>query len=68
MGTTRLERKGKKNVARAKNRVKAIKRLNQKPSLKNIDIEEIKKEFAAKKSKPAAKAKKEAAAEAPAAE
>lgn len=45
MGVTRLERKGKKNVARAKNRVNAIKRLNTLPTIKNVDIEEIKKSF-----------------------
>ncbi|MGD1843327.1 MAG: hypothetical protein ACFB0B_20910 [Thermonemataceae bacterium] len=40
-----------KNIARAKARKIRIKRLNSKPVVKNIDIEAIKEEFAAKKSK-----------------
>lgn len=45
MGTTRLERKGRRNIARAKNRVIKIKRLNATPPIKNVDVEAIKKEF-----------------------
>ncbi|MFT7232168.1 MAG: hypothetical protein ACI8TA_001384 [Cyclobacteriaceae bacterium] len=45
MAITRLERKGRKNVSRAKARVKTIKRLNSVPLIKNIDIEAIKAEF-----------------------
>lgn len=65
MAITRLERKGRKNISRAKNRVSKIKQLSAKPVIKNIDIEEIKKEFAANLAKPAKTAK---AAEAPKAE
>lgn len=45
MAVTRLERKGKRNKSRAKNRVKAIKRLNTAPVIKNVDIDELKKSF-----------------------
>lgn len=59
MAVTRLERKGKRNKSRAKNRVAKIKRLNAAPVIKNVDIEEIKKSFeqSGKKAdkKPAAK-------------
>ncbi|MEM6735115.1 MAG: hypothetical protein AAF620_03495 [Bacteroidota bacterium] len=48
MAVTRLERKGRKNKNVAKNRVATMKRLNSVPSIKNVDIEEIKKEFANK--------------------
>ena len=54
MAVTRLERKGRKNKNVAKNRVNTMKRLNAVPSIKNVDIEEIKAEFAKK-----AKSKKE---------
>jgi hypothetical protein len=46
MAVTRLERKGRKNKARAKARVKQIKLLNQRPPIKNVDVEAIKAEFA----------------------
>jgi hypothetical protein len=46
MAVTRLERKGRKNKARAKARVKRIKLLNQRPVIKNVDVEAIKAEFA----------------------
>lgn len=52
MAVTRLERKGRKNKARAKARVATIKRLSATPVVKNVDIEAIKAEFEAKK-KPA---------------
>lgn len=61
MAVTRLQRKHRKNRARANQRVAAIKRLTSLPVIKNIDIEEIKASFekAAPKAK-ASKAKKEA--------
>lgn len=46
MAVTRLERKGRKNKARAKARVERIKLLNQRPVIKNVDVEAIKAEFA----------------------
>lgn len=49
MAVTRLQRKHRKNVARAKAYVKEISRLIAKPSLKSVDVEAIKKEFAEKK-------------------
>ena len=49
MASTRLQRKARRNKARAKKKVATIQRLNQKPVIKNVDIEEIKKEFAQKK-------------------
>ena len=70
MAVTRLKRKEKKNVARAKARVKEIKRLNKKPVIKNVDIEAIKAEFASKSTKVEKKAakKEEPVAETPASE
>lgn len=49
MAVTRLERKGRKNKARANNRLVHIKHLNWKPAIKQVDVEAIKAEFAAKK-------------------
>ncbi|WP_421889018.1 hypothetical protein [Marinoscillum sp.] len=64
MAVTRLERKGKRNKSRAKNRVSKIKQLNAMPTIKNVDIEEIKKSFeAAPKPAKKAEAKKEEAPE-----
>ena len=75
MAVTRLERKGRKNKNVAKNRVATMKRLNTVPTIKNVDIEEIKAEFAkkakSKKEEPKAEkaeAKKEAAPKAEKAE
>jgi hypothetical protein len=48
MAVTRLQRKDMRNKARANNRVKRIKQLTKMPVIKNVDIEEIKKSFAAK--------------------
>jgi len=45
MAVTKLKRKNRKKKARAKAGVIAIKRLNAKPPIKNIDIEAIKKSF-----------------------
>ncbi len=58
MAVTRLQRKDQKNKYRANMRQATIKRLNAKPVIKNVDIEEIKASFA-KKSKPSKKAVKE---------
>ncbi|MDW7690606.1 hypothetical protein R9C00_22395 [Flammeovirgaceae bacterium SG7u.111] len=65
MAITRLKRKAKRNKSRAKNRVETIKRLNAKPVIKNVDIEDLKKDFAPvaeeKPAKKKAAPKKEAA-------
>ena len=45
MAVTRLERKGRKNVSKAKRAKQVIKSLNAKPDIRNVDIEEIKKGF-----------------------
>lgn len=45
MASTRLQRKARRNKSRAKKKVADIQRLNQKPVIKNVDIEEIKKGF-----------------------
>jgi len=55
MASTRLVRKALRNRTKSKKRVSAIKRLTSKPVLKNVDIEQIKEEFANKKTKPAVK-------------
>ncbi|WP_258104935.1 hypothetical protein [Marinoscillum sp. MHG1-6] len=60
MAITRLERKGRKNKARAKARVNTIKRLNSAPVLKMVDVEAIKAEFEKKAApKKASKSKAE---------
>jgi hypothetical protein len=61
MAVTRLQRKHRRNRARANQRVANIKLLTATPVIKNVDIEEIKASFekAAPKAK-ATKAKKEA--------
>lgn len=56
MGGTVLKRKAQRNKVKAKVRIADIKRLTTKPVLRNIDIEQIKAEFADK-----AKAAEEAA-------
>jgi hypothetical protein len=48
MGTTTIKRKALRNRVKAKQRIAAIKRLTSKPTLKNIDIEEIKSTFVKK--------------------
>jgi hypothetical protein len=55
MASTRLVRKALRNRTVAKRRVSTIKRLTSKPVIKNVDIEQIKEEFAKKKATPAAK-------------
>ena len=65
MGVTRLKRKEKRNRAIAKAKVSRVKQLMARPVIKNIDIEEIKKTFAAKaEPKAPKKAKKAEATEA----
>jgi len=46
MAVTRLERKGRRNVSKAKRAKQVIKSLNAKPVIKNVDVEGVKKEFA----------------------
>lgn len=68
MAVTRLIRKAKKNKTVSKKRTSQIKFLTAKPVIKNIDVEAIKAEFAAKKKsaeKPAAKKAKAPEAEKP---
>jgi hypothetical protein len=45
MAVTRLERKGRVNKARAKNRKAEIKHLCATPVIKKVDIEELKASF-----------------------
>ncbi len=45
MSVTRLKRKARRNVSRAKARVAAIKLLKAQPVIKQIDVEAIKKSF-----------------------
>lgn len=51
MSTTTIKRKALRNRVKARNRKSAIKRLSTKPTLKNIDIEEIKASFTKKTTK-----------------
>jgi len=46
MASTKLDRKSLRNRMRAIKRVDTIKRLQTVPTLKNIDVQEIKKSFA----------------------
>jgi hypothetical protein len=55
MAVTRLVRKALRNRAVSSKRVNNIKRLTAKPVIKNVDIEQIKEEFANKKAKQATK-------------
>ncbi len=55
MAVTRLERKLKRDRAKAKRRIATMKRLNSLPPVKNIDIEAIKAEFEKKKGGSASK-------------
>ena len=48
MTITRLERKGLRNVSRAKRKKQIIKSLSKIPVIKNVDIDAIKKEFDSK--------------------
>jgi hypothetical protein len=48
MAVTRLKRKDRRNRAVATNRVERIKQLTKLPVIKNIDVDAIKAEFAAK--------------------
>ena len=60
MTITRLERKGLRNVSRAKRKKQIIKSLSRIPVIKNVDIEAVKKEFDSRlKTKSSSKEKKE---------
>lgn len=59
MGVTRLIRKGRKNKAKSASRRFSLKHLTATPVIKNVDIEELKKQFSA----PKKETKKEVAAE-----
>lgn len=45
MAVTRLKRKAKRNKVKAKVRQESIQRLNSKPVIKSVDVEQIKEEF-----------------------
>jgi hypothetical protein len=64
MAVTRLKRKHRKNIARANNKQRVIKQLLSTPVIKNVDVEELKAQFAQN----AAPAAPKAAAAAPKAE
>ncbi len=55
MAVTRLERKGRRNVSKAKRAKQVIKSLNAKPVIRNVDVEEIKKGFSKSSKKPVKK-------------
>lgn len=55
MASTRLVRKALRNRNVAKRKLSTIKRLTNRPVIKNVDIEQIKEEFAKNNSTPAAK-------------
>ena len=55
MAVTRLERKGRRNVSKAKRAKQVIKSLNAKPVIRNVDVEEIKKDFSKSSKKPVKK-------------
>lgn len=46
MGVTQLKRKSRKNRAVANNKIDAIKKLTLKPTIKKVDVEELKAEAA----------------------
>ena len=46
MAVTQLKRKSRKNRAIANNKVADIKRLTLKPTIKRVDVEELKAQFA----------------------
>ena len=60
MAVTRLKRKERRNILKAKNKKKTIQRLKSAPVIKNVDVEEIKSGFAKKGGKTAKKETKEA--------
>jgi hypothetical protein len=45
MGVTRLNRKDRKNKARANNRIAKIKQLLLTPVIKNVDMDELRAQF-----------------------
>lgn len=48
MAVTRLKRKERRNAAKANAKLEVIKQLTKMPVIKKVDVEEIKKSFAAK--------------------
>ena len=48
MAVTRLKRKERRNIAKANAKLEVIKQLTKMPVIKKVDVEEIKKSFAAK--------------------
>jgi ribosomal protein L12E/L44/L45/RPP1/RPP2 len=62
MAVTRLKRKHRKNIARANNKQRVIKQLLSTPVIKNVDVEELKAQFAQKAAPAAAAPKAETAA------
>lgn len=62
MGVTRLIRKGRKNRAKSASRRFSLKHLTATPVIKNVDIEELKKQFGAAGGKQVKKEKPTAAA------
>ena len=56
MAVTRLERKGRRNVSKAKRAKQVIKKLKRKALvIRNVDVEEIKKGFSKSSKKPVKK-------------
>jgi hypothetical protein len=49
MAVTQLQRKDRRNKAKAVNRKTVIKQMMKRPVIKNVDIEAIKQQFADKK-------------------
>jgi len=49
MSVTRLKRKGRKDKSKSSVRRQSLKNQNFKPGIRNVDIEQIKEEFKAKK-------------------
>ncbi len=49
MAITKLERKGRRNVAIAINRQTVVKQITRKPIIRKVDVEAIKASFAEKK-------------------
>ena len=59
MASTKLVRKALRNRAVSRKRQDDIKRLKSKPVIKNVDIEEIKEEFAKKPAKAPGRVRRE---------
>lgn len=63
MAVTRLVRKDRVNKARANNNKRVLKHRSFKPTIRRVDVEAIKKEFAEKKAGKKTEASSEAASE-----